>query len=203
MSWEARSQEERLRYLDSLGAETLRALLGRALRMRPELPIFPPERVALGKEAEERARKEDTASSALTPLDGMTPAPPGGNSAAADAYDGGANGSIASQQRQQQRDPYPDIAAAAATNDPPSTYPRPGNGPIRPKPTTDPDDVAWLVDDENGFNVFSHFVDEVHASGDSSIQNKVNGVNGANDGLVNVAGTGEPGRKGSWIKRVG
>lgn len=82
-----------------------------------------------------------------------------------------------------ENDPYPDFALAAQTNDPPSTYPRPGNGPIRPRPTTNQDDMEWLLEDDGGFEVFSHYYDA--------------GTEGASN-LVPVS-TGSNGTKGSWI----
>ena len=164
-SW---SPEEKASYFDTLGRDTLRLLLDRALNINPDLPVFPPHPL----------RHDTTTETPLTPSDAAAP--------------------ILTKPK------YPDIAVAAATNDPPSTYPRPGNGPVRPKPITGPEDVQWLLDDGNGFSVFSHFYDEPNGDRETNgempeKQSASNGV--AIDTLVHVVGAGEQGVKGSWIQK--
>lgn len=51
-------------------------------------------------------------------------------------------------------DPYPDHSNP--WGDPPATYPKPGQGPHRIRPTTDADDLPWLLDDNP--EVFSHLI---------------------------------------------
>ncbi|KAB8338839.1 hypothetical protein FH972_021783 [Carpinus fangiana] len=58
-------------------------------------------------------------------------------------------------------DPYPDYSNP--DNDPPATYPRPGTGPIPLQPTTDPERIQWLVDDN--FDVYSHSYDDGSGEG--------------------------------------
>lgn len=126
-------------------------------------------------------------------------------------------------------DPYPDITASASTNDPPSTYPRPGAGPIRPRPTTEPEDLHWLLEDEadagpdndgavGGFGAFSHYYDGgggggdgvgVDGEGGEIKEGGEGGGTGADlSGLIPVTvpvtmnSDGEAGKtKGAWIRR--
>lgn len=204
-SGEEWSIEERRTYIEGLSSPTLRALLLRALLFRPDLPIFPPRDPVTSRYGLEK--KDATAtSSVLTPLDGSSPTPIGSAT------------NLSPQSQQPEK--YPDIAIAATTNDPPSTYPRPGHGPVRPKATTDPDDVHWLIDDENGFSVFSHFYHESIEALSSSCEQSTEetntldvqmasdhdrapvSLNKVMEGLVNVAAVGEQGIKGSWIRKA-
>ena len=188
--------KERQQYLEGCGTEMLRALLGRVLDVHPDAPIFPPPAHASSNPSDvamDKNRPEGTAtSSALTPLSGNTPA----------------STAPSSHAPRETSNQYPDILAAAATNDPPSTYPRPGHGPITPRSTTGAEDVQWLLDDEGGFGVFSHFYDGTDAPnyGERGASGPLNSGQGEAlnvNGLMSVAGTGEPGVKGSWIKHRG
>lgn len=55
---------------------------------------------------------------------------------------------------EEDEDPYSEYNNA--WNDPPSTYPRPGQGPYKIRSTTDPTALNWLLDDND--EVFSHWV---------------------------------------------
>ena len=86
-----------------------------------------------------------------------------------------------------------------AANDPPATFPRPGNGPIKPSPTTNPEDMHWLLDDS--FEAFSHFY---HDKGGSTMANGGGDAVAADAAqsqmnLVPIQGDG----KGGWIQREG
>lgn len=59
-------------------------------------------------------------------------------------------------QEAEPEDPYPDFSNS--NDDPPASYPRPGTGPIKIRPTTHLDDIPWLLDDN--YEVFSHLVDD-------------------------------------------
>ena len=196
------SDLNRRRYLDSLGSESLRALLFRALEIQPNIPIFPPRDLDPAKGVSNASGND------LARPERIVYASSDSNNVTANAAARELNGYAHS---------YPDIAAAAATNDPPATYPRPGNGPIKPKNTTSTEDVRWLLDDENGFGVFSHFYDSGAAAVSQKADHGLNapGMDGDKSstsapsissvtmtgGLVNVAGTGKPGIKGSWIQQ--
>lgn len=83
-----------------------------------------------------------------------------------------------------------------AANDPPATFPRPGNGPMKPTATTNPEDMHWLLDDS--FEAFSHFY---YDKGGSSMANGRSDAVAANIhmNLVPIQGDG----KGGWIQREG
>ncbi|KAL9057150.1 MAG: hypothetical protein Q9162_002478 [Coniocarpon cinnabarinum] len=228
--WSSEAREE---YIEACGAEMLRSLLKKVLSTYPEAPIFPPmDTTKRGLDTVEGT----ATSSALTPLSGMTPAPSSALAPVKDAahlahesrepHKKARRPSAKPQVGEEADDPYPDITLAAATNDPPSTYPRPGQGPIPLSSTTKDGDMRWLVDDE-GFSVFSHFYDgatERIGVGGRTGDAQCNGANtdvringgseetkvpaadatvsaAVSEGLVNVAGTGTRGVKGSWIHK--
>lgn len=120
------TQDEKEKYLALLPSVTLRKLLLRASANDAELPIFAPntrDLLRYGSIGGGGGSRPSTLPSTHHDSAGTT-----------------------------ENDPYPDITASASTNDPPSTYPRPGHGPIRPKPVTDEDDVEWLLEAETSVN---------------------------------------------------
>lgn len=128
-------------YLTNLSSGTLIDLLLHATTLHPSLPIFAPDAHAVLASLHEPLRTQPTALLAPGPDSTLTQ-----THADADA--------------DSRSDPYPDYAADPS--EPPGTYPRPGHGPHKPRPTTDPADLPWLLDD--AFEGFEHLVNDGHGN---------------------------------------
>lgn len=135
------SLDDQKRYLLSLPHKTLVRLLLHSLEATPNLPIFAPNTRDLLRKLDAEEDEVSDIPSARSPSkprlinrqDGHVPPP-----------------------EPDDNDPYPDYSNPAG--DPPATYPRPGHGHIPLQPTTDPQFLNRLVDDN--FEVYSHSYDD-------------------------------------------
>ena len=105
---------------------------------------------------------------------------------------GNANYTQAGHEQEDPSQSYADFDNPAG--DPPATYPRPGNGPIRPKPITSSDDMHWMFD--AGCRTFDHYYND--SSGDTDLANTADAEAVSEVKLIAIQGD----RKGNWIPRL-